>query len=235
MKDKFIKGNKASEILGVHQRTLYQWEEKGWIETKRTKGGMRLYNVDKYLREEKEKNDNNIHVDDCDELDKICKKNKKISINYVRVSSAGQKDDLLRQEKMIKKEYPNNVTIKDIGSGINMNRRGLRKIIDLAIAGKIDKVIVVHKDRLTRFGYELIVDLIEKYSDGEVIVISKKKDVEPEEELVKDVLQIMNVFVAKMNGMRKYGKRKKKDKSKRKTKNNNKTTKGKKIKIKKNK
>jgi predicted site-specific integrase-resolvase len=130
---------------------------------------------------------------------------------------------------MIKKEYPNNITIKDIGSGINMNRRGLRKIIDLAIAGKIDKVIVVHKDRLTRFGYELIVDLIEKYSDGEVIVISKKKDVEPEEELVKDVLQIMNVFVAKMNGMRKYGKRKKKDKNKK-----NNTTKNKKIKIKKN-
>jgi predicted site-specific integrase-resolvase len=231
MKDKFIKGNKASEILGVHQRTLYQWEEKGWIETKRTKGGMRLYNVDKYLREEKEKNDNDkdIHIDDCDELDKMCKKNKKISINYVRVSSVGQKDDLLRQEKMIKKEYPNNITIKDIGSGINMNRRGLRKIIDLAIAGKIDKVIVVHKDRLTRFGYELIVDLIEKYSDGEVIVISKKKDVEPEEELVKDVLQIMNVFVAKMNGMRKYGKRKKKDKNKK-----NNTTKNKKIKIKKN-
>ena len=217
MKDKFVKGNKASEILGIHQRTLYQWEEKGWIETKRTKGGMRMYNVDKYLYEEKKKNED-VQTSNCDEINELCKNNKRLSINYVRVSSAGQKDDLERQENMITKEYPNNITIKDVGSGINMNRRGLRKIIDLAIEGKIEKVVVIHKDRLTRFGYDLIVDLIKKYSDGKVIVMDEKKDMEPEEELVKDVLQIMNVFVAKMNGMRKYKKKKSKSKAKAKSK-----------------
>lgn len=217
MKDKFVKGNKASEILGIHQRTLYQWEEKGWIETKRTKGGMRMYNVDKYLYEEKKKNED-VQTSNCDEINELCKNNKRLSINYVRVSSAGQKDNLERQENMITKEYPNNITIKDVGSGINMNRRGLRKIIDLAIEGKIEKVVVIHKDRLTRFGYDLIVDLIKKYSDGKVIVMDEKKDMEPEEELVKDVLQIMNVFVAKMNGMRKYKKKKSKSKAKAKSK-----------------
>ena len=65
----------------------------------------------------------------------------------------------------------------------------------------------MHKDRLTRFGFDLIQDLIKKYSKGNIIILDKKKDQEPEEELVKDVLQIMNVFVAKMNGMRKYAKK----------------------------
>jgi putative resolvase len=105
---------------------------------------------------------------------------------------------------MIMSKYPNNILIKDIGSGMNLNRRGLRKIIDLAIENKINEVIIAHKDRLTRFGFDLIEDIIIKYSNGKIIVLNKKKDITPEEELVKDVLQIMNVFVAKMNGLRKY-------------------------------
>ena len=222
MEDKFVKGNKASKILGIHQRTLYQWEEKGWIETKRTKGGMRLYNVSKYLRDiEKSKRKTkkdmiSDKLDNCDEINDICKKRKRLSINYIRVSSLGQKDDLVRQEELIKKKYPSNIIIKDIGSGVNLNRRGLRKIIDLAIEGKVKQLVVVHKDRLTRFGYDLIVDIIKKYSNGEVIVIKKKASMEPEEELVKDVLQIMNVFVARMNGLRKYKKQSKTSISKKK-------------------
>ena len=81
------------------------------------------------------------------------------------------------------------------------------KIIYLAIEGKVKQLVIVHKDRLTRFGFDLIQDLIKKYSKGNIIILDKKKDQEPEEELVKDVLQIMNVFVAKMNGMRKYAKK----------------------------
>jgi predicted site-specific integrase-resolvase len=219
MSDNFIKGSKATKILGVHQRTLYQWEEKGWIETKRTKGGIRLYNVDKYLREiekskketKKDQINNDNRTDNCDDIDEICKKETDLCINYIRVSSLGQKNDLLRQELYIKKKYPNNILIKDIGSGVNMNRRGLRKIIYLAIEGKLKQLVIVHKDRLTRFGFDLIKDLIKKYSNGELIILDKKEDQEPEEELVKDVLQIMNVFVARMNGMRKYGKKNKKN------------------------
>ena len=96
--------------------------------------------------------------------------------------------------------------ITDIGSGINFNRKGIRKIIDLAIEGKIEEVVVVYKDRLTRFGYELIEDIIEKYSEGKIKIITKTEKTQPMEELMMDVLQIMNVFVAKMNGLRKYDK-----------------------------
>ena len=212
MTDNYVKGMVASELLGVHQRTLYQWEKKGWIETKRSKGNIRLYNVDKYLRDieksKKKTKKDKLEFDNYDEIDECCKTNEKLSISYVRVSSHGQKNDLVRQEAMLVKKYPENKIIRDIGSGINMNRRGLRKIIDLAIAGKISKLVIAHKDRLTRFGYDLIEDLIKKYSFGEIIILKKNVDMTPEEELSQDVLQIMNVFVAKMNGMRKYKKKK---------------------------
>ena len=120
------------------------------------------------------------------------------------MSSVGQKEDLERQILSLQTDYPNYELIKDIGSGVNLNRKGLRKIIDYAIRGEIEEVIVMHKDRLCRFGYELIEDLIKKYSNGKIIIVNKKEVKEPKEELVEDVLQIMNIFVAKINEMRKY-------------------------------
>jgi len=92
---------------------------------------------------------------------------------------------------------------------MNLNRVGLRKIIDKSIEGKVNEVVIVHKDRLCRFGFDLIEDLIKKYSNGNLVIIGSTKDKEPKEELVDDVLQIMNIFVAKINGMRKYEKNKK--------------------------
>ena len=125
---------------------------------------------------------------------------------YARVSSNNQKDDLSRQINLLKLKYPDYKLITDIGSGINLNRKGLRKIIDDAILGKINEVVIAHKDRLCRFGYELIEDLIWKYSNGKIIILENTIPKEVKEELVDDVLQIMNVFVVKMNGMRKYSK-----------------------------
>jgi putative resolvase len=185
---KYVGGKQASEILGVHQRTLYQWETKGWINTMRTNGGKRLYDVGTYLAEREEEKE---------ELDKV-------NICYVRVSSKSQEDDLERQIKYMKERYPENMIIKDIGSGINMRRRGLNKIIDMAIEGKIKELIIAHKDRLARFGYDMIERIIKRYSGGEIIVINETKEKERKEEIVEDILQIMNVYVAKMNGMRKY-------------------------------
>ena len=202
MTDKYIKSSEAIKILNVHPRTLYYWEKQGWIETIRSKGNIRLYNVTKYMREINiKKENNNINENEFDKLDEI---EEKLNISYVRVSSNSQKDDMERQEIELKNKYPGNIIIKDIGSEINLNRRGLRKIIDLAIAGKINKVVVAYKDRLTRFGYELIEDIINKYSGGTIEILNEKEDMTPEEEITRDILQIMNVYVAKMNGLRKY-------------------------------
>jgi putative resolvase len=201
---KYLGGKEAAKLLGVHQRTLYLWDKKGIIETIRTPGNKRLYNVEKFLLE-KEGQDQSNSINDLNELDKL---NGKLNISYVRVSSMSQKDDLQRQKNLIINNYPNHVLIQDIGSGVNMNRRGLRKIIKLAIAGKVNELVIAYKDRLSRFGYDLIEDLITEYSNGKIIILNKKDDLEPEEELAFDVLQIMNVFVAKMNGLRKYKKKK---------------------------
>ena len=206
MVEKYVKGKKASEIIGVHQRTLYIWEEKGLIETIRTRGGMRLYNVEKFLKE-KECLEENINKNSiCNDLDKLDEL-KKLNICYVRVSSNSQKDDLMRQKEMMVKKYPNHTIIEDIGSGLNLNKRGIKKIITLAIDGKINELIVAYRDRLTRFGFELIEELINKYSNGKLIVLNEKEFIEPEEELIKDMMSIMNVYVAKMNGLRKYKKK----------------------------
>ena len=194
---KYISGQEVCKVLGVHTRTLYAWDKKGLIETIRTPGNKRLYNLEKYL------NDQNPNLKlyeetlNEEEVDRL-------KIIYTRVSSNSQKDDLERQKSYMVKRYPNYLLIEDIGSSLNFNRRGLRKIIKWAIAGKIEEIIVAYKDRFARFGFELIEDLIKEYSNGKIIVLHEKKDEEPEEELVKDMLQIMNIFVAKMNGLRKY-------------------------------
>jgi predicted site-specific integrase-resolvase len=208
-KKKYLGGKEASKLLGVHQRTLYLWEKSGLIKTFRcSKRGKRFYDVEKFL---KQKNPQNI-IKGIENLDDLDKKDGQLNISYARVSTLGQKEDLERQKEMLKNKYPKHLLIEDIGSGINLNRRGLRKIIKLAIAGKIKQLVVAYKDRLTRFGFELIEDLIKDYSKGEIIIINKKDDLEPEEELANDVLQIMNVFSAKLNGLRKNKNKDQRDK-----------------------
>ncbi len=201
----YIGGKKASELLGVHPRTLYLWDKNGSIETIRTPGGKRLYNVKKFLDKNIPKEEVIINDESKNDL-----KNDKLNICYVRVSTYGQKDDLERQKELMKSKYKDYEMIEDIGSGLNLNKRGIRKIIDLAIEGKINKLVIAHKDKLVRFGYELIEDLIKKYSNGSIEIMNEiKEDIKsPEEELVNDVLQIMNVYVAKMNGLRRYKKNK---------------------------
>lgn len=192
--EKYVSGKRAGEILGVHQRTLYLWDKKKKIDTIRTPGGKRMYNVEKYLKnvvrnKKKEKKE----------------KNRK-RIIYARVSSKQQKDDLERQISFLQNKYPTYELITDIGSGINMNRRGLVKIINYSIKNKLEEIVVVHKDRLCLFGYELIKYIIKQYSNGKITILNDTEKKEPKEELVDDILQIMNIFVAKINGIRKYKK-----------------------------
>jgi putative resolvase len=190
----FVSGKEASRILGVHQRTLYQWDKKGEIETIRTLGNKRLYNVKKYLQ-------GHVKVTNlCENLDELDNKEEKLNICYVRVSTTGQKDDLERQKKLMESKFPDYLIIEDIGSGLNLNKRGINKIIHLGIKGKINELVVAHKDRLTRFGYELIEEIIKKYSNGKITILNKSQEISQEEELVKDVMAILNVYVAKMNG-----------------------------------
>ena len=143
---------------------------------------------------------------DCKHDFKTLPNNIKHNICYIRVSSSGQKDDLEHQRQVMIKKYPKHEIIEDIGSGLNLNKRGIKRIIKLGIEGKINELVIAYKDRLTRFGYELIEDIIKDYSRGKIIVINETKKIKPDEELVNDVMSLMNVYVVKMNGLRKYNK-----------------------------
>ena len=186
MNKEFVAPKIATKILGVHHQTLYNYEKKGLIETIRTPGGKRLYNIKKYLGEHTEI-ENKIK-------NKIC---------YCRVSTNGQKDDLERQIDYMKKKYPDYEIITDIGSGINFKRKGLQKIIKMAVNNELEELVIAYKDRLCRIGYDLIEYIIIEFSNGKII-IENEETLSPEEEVVKDLLQIITVFSARVNGLRSY-------------------------------
>lgn len=102
----------------------------------------------------------------------------------------------------MKERYPDYEIISDIGSGLNFNRSGLNKLINYSLNREIGEVVVSYKDRLARFGIELIERII-NYSDGKLIILNSY-DNSPQEELTKDLVLIMNVFSAKLNGSRRY-------------------------------
>ena len=115
-----------------------------------------------------------------------------------------QKEDLERQivnvkTYMIAKGYQFDV-ITDIGSGINYNKKGLNELIDMITDSKVEKIVVLYKDRLLRFGFEIIENLCNKY--GTVIEIIDNTEKTEEQELVEDLIQIVTVFSCRLQGKR---------------------------------
>ena len=185
MNGKYVPRKVVTEKLGIHYQTVNNLVKRNEIEVIKigTKYG---YNLEKYIK------DNNIGISN---KKKIC---------YCRVSSEKQKDDLERQITFMKEKYPSYEIITDIGSGLNFKRKGLLKIINMAINDEIDELVVAYKDRLARFGYELIEIILKEHSNAEITVINKQEEKTKEEELTEDIISIMNIYVAKVNGLRKY-------------------------------
>jgi predicted site-specific integrase-resolvase len=187
MKINYKTRKEACEILGIHYHSLYKMANNMEIETIQI-GKNQMYNVDKYIKE-----------------NSIEKTNKR-KICYCRVSSQKQKPDLKRQIEYMENKYPSYEIISDIGSGLNLNRIGLNKIMDYAIKGEIEVIIIAYKDRLARFGYDMIERIVHDYSDGIIKIEFKTEEETPTEEISKDIISIMNIYVAKINGLRKYKK-----------------------------
>ena len=153
----------------------------------------RWYNVKKFL-------------DRCasdEENGKDEQKDHRVRLIYARISTRNQKDDLQRQISYLRTRYPNHELITDIGSGLNFKRKGLKTILDYAIKGSLEELVVAHKDRLCRFGFELFEYLISTYSKGKIVVLNNTKS-SPEQEVRQDILSILTVFGARINGLRKY-------------------------------
>ena len=180
-----------SELSGISKSTLRRYDNENTFKPAFvSKGGHRRY-TESQLFEITQKKKKSIN---------------KINIGYVRVSSKKQVDDLERQynlmEKYLISKGESFKIIKSVGSGINYNNQSLNELLDLVISGKVNKVFIMYEDRLVRFGFDLLENLFKRY--GVDIEIINYQNNTMEEELVTDLIQIMTVFSAKLNGKRKY-------------------------------
>ena len=161
--------------------------------------------MEKYLKEKECKNDIKC-LKNIDEL------NNKKKIKYMLCESIfnGTKRRFRKTKEIYEREISKSYNDRRYRIRNKFKKRGISKIIDLAIEGKINEVVVAYKDRLARFGYELIEKIIEKYSNGKIIMINETRKYETRRRInEKMCFEIMNVFVAKMNGLRKYKKKNK--------------------------
>ena len=187
---KYYSAKTVTQILGVTAQTLRNWDKEGKLKPSYTKSnGYRYYSEEDVLSYTKERDR---------------KKEKKL-IGYVRVSSKKQEDDLLRQKENLEKyligtnqEYE---IISDIGSGINYSKPGLRKLIEKINKKEVDEIVVLYKDRLLRYGFELV-EYFAMLNNVKISVLDKINKTE-DEELVEDLVQIITVFSCKIQGKRK--------------------------------
>jgi putative resolvase len=181
----------AAKELGVHPDTLRRWEKEGRVEpAERTAGGRRRYDLSK------------LH-----HLAPHPAPSTRTTIAYARVSTNGQKDDLVRQVALLESFCAANgwtyEVITDVGSGLDYHKRGLRILINKTCSGEIGRLVISHKDRLLRFGSELVFSLCEHFGT-EVVIVNASEEPSFEEDLASDVIEIVTVFSARLYGSRSH-------------------------------
>ncbi len=181
--------HEAAKFLGVSPQTLRRWEREGrFLPDERTIGGRRRYNLAR-LRPEQ------FHLPESDRR----------TIAYARVSSHDQKDDLERQKQVLElycaRQGWTFDVIADLGSGMNYQKKGLKRLLNDILAGKVGHLVIPHKDRLLRFGAELVFAICEA-KNVEVVILNQGEDTTFEDDLAKDVLEIITVFSARLYGSR---------------------------------
>ena len=182
MNGRWVATGEACEFYGVSGNTIRRWADNGSIVFKRTPRGPRRYFISEKGVFEPEKT----------RKDYI----------YVRVSSNKQREDMDRQEAFLRDLYPNHTVVKDIGSGLNYKRKGLLRLLELSNKGNVREIVVFSKDRLCRFGFEL---LQWQFSQNDTkLLVQNISDKSPEEEFSEDILAILQVFACRWNGKRKY-------------------------------
>ena len=191
--DKLLTLHEVKSILNVSKSTLQRWDKSGKLKALRTEGGHRRYRksiIEELIGMEKDEDDKEMSV-----------------AIYARCSTSDQKlhGDIDRQsdrifEYCVKYKYKVGYIIKDIGSGLNDKRKGFIKLCNLVIERKINKVIIEHRDRLTRFQYNLIERFFNSY--GVKIEIVDDKDYSQQDELVNDMMMLIASFSGKLYSLR---------------------------------
>ena len=183
-----LRPKEVCEMLGISYTTLRDYVRRGYIKPVLTPGGRWRF------REE-----------DVERLIGVVRQ--KRVILYARVSSNSQRDDLERQVKALEEwARQNNIAdyevVTDIGSGLKEDRKGFKKVLKLAVERKISRIIVEYPDRLTRFGFKTIEELLKAF--GVEVVALNQEDKDPREELVEDLTTIVSHFAEKLYGMRSH-------------------------------
>ena len=180
-----------AELLGVSVKTLQRWDRDGILKANRTPTNRRYYTYDQYLQFKGIQTENDIRK----------------TVIYTRVSTSNQKDDLKNQVEFLR-QYANakgiivDTVIEDYGSGLNYNRKQWNKLIDECMTNEIGTIIITHKDRFIRFGYDWFEKFCEKFNTK--IIIVNNETLSPNEELVQDIISILHVFSCRLYGLRKY-------------------------------
>lgn len=185
--DRIVSIGEAAEALGVSISTLRRWEAKGRLVPERTIGRQRRYDLAKL------------------KPDLFHAPSTRKTVAYARVSSHDQKDDLERQKQVLElycaRQGWTFEVVSDLGSGMNYNKKGLKRLLNEVLTGEVGRLVLTHRDRLLRFGAELVFSICEA-KEVEVVILNKGEDATFEEDLATDVLEIITVFSARLYGSR---------------------------------
>jgi predicted site-specific integrase-resolvase len=191
----FVTSAEAARITSLHPHTLRKYADNDQVKYYKTPSGQRKY--------------------DRQSLEKFCnpsivvhqnKAHPRINYLYSRVSSKKHLDDLSKQTQYLlsyRPEYSSYVSLSDIASGINFKRKGLQTILDSCLQGTIGEIVIAHRDRLCRFGFELLEILVEK-SGGKITILDNDGNKSTEQELSEDLLSIVHIYSCKQMGKRSY-------------------------------
>jgi len=186
--DRLLSIGQASKLLGVSISTLRRWEAEGKLVPNRTAAGHRRYDLS-------QSNPETIYAVPEDRR----------TVAYARVSSHDQKADLERQKQVLElycaKQGWKYEVMSELGSGMNYYKKGLKRLLTDIVAGRVGRLVLRHKDRLLRFGAERVFALCES-KKVEVVILNQGEDTTFEEDLAKDVLEIITVFSASLYGSR---------------------------------
>lgn len=181
----------AASMLGVSVKTVRRWANSGKLKSIRSPSGHRRFSVS-----EIQKLIEGTPTSNCS----------RITINYARVSSSDQKQDLVRQIQLLENYSTTHgwqyETISDLGSGLNYKKKGLKQLINRIISGEVARLVLTHKDRLLRFGSELVFALCEEFNTEIVIINQTKDEISFEQELATDMIELVTVFSARLYGSR---------------------------------
>jgi excisionase family DNA binding protein len=188
MGERYLNIQEFAELLGISRSTVISW-----IKSKR----IIAYNVHGRWR---------IPYSEVEKILRGVQRIRRLAI-YARVSSNTQKDDLERQVEALKLWTAKNflqaeyVVVTDIASGLNEGRRGLKKLIEMARRREVDAVVVAHKDRLTRFGFEYLKTLFNVLG-VELFVAFKEEPKGYRQELIEDFVEVVTSFAVRIYGKR---------------------------------